>query len=145
MYYLKWFHVMAISVAPNYTAIKWMMRKWRIMAWYNGTSAFVSTKCQILRRTQILLDIFSFFEICWICSFQLRWHSLRMPRYLTLFCWFIGLPSISLFKELLIFFWWGWNITKCDLAILREARSHRLMSLRSRLTFFSRCCKSLWV
>ena len=43
-----------------------------------------------------------------------------MPRYLTLFCWLIGLPSISMFKELFIFFWWGWNITKCVLAILRE-------------------------
>ena len=28
---------------------------------------------------------------------------MRMPRYLTLFCWLIGLPSISIFKELSFF------------------------------------------
>ena len=89
------------------------------MAWYNWTNVFLSTKCLILHRTPTPLDIF--FEICWICSFQLRWQSMRMPRYLTPFCWLIGLPSISMFKEeLFIFFWWGWNITKCVLAILRE-------------------------
>ena len=45
-------------------------------------------------------------------------------------------------------FWWGWNITKCVLVTLRDSllvRSHRLISLSSRLTFRWRCCKSLWV
>ena len=107
---------MVISVAPNYTA---MGEKGRIMAWYNWTNVFVSTKCLILHRTPIPLDIF--FKICWICSFQLRWQSMRMPRYLTLFCWLISLPSISMFKELFIFFRWGWNMTKCVLAILRDS------------------------
>ena len=46
---------MVISVAPNYTA---MGEKGRIMAWYNWTNVFVSTKCLILHRTPIPLDIF---------------------------------------------------------------------------------------
>ena len=108
---------MVISVAPNYTAIGEIGS---IMAWYDWTNVFESTKCLIVHRTPMPLDIFFFFEICWICFFQWRWQSMRMPKYLALFCWLIGLPSISMFKELFIFFWWGWNITKFFLAILRE-------------------------
>ena len=38
------------------------------------------------------------------CSFQLRWQSMRTPRYLTLFSWLIGLPSFANVEGIFLYF-----------------------------------------
>ena len=90
----------------------------------------------------IPLAIF-FFESSCTCSFQFKWQSMEIPRYLIHFLSSIILLLICSLTVYSIFFWGGRKITKLDLSMFREsllAHNHWLTLCNCMFKF----CSSDW-